>query len=271
MFTSLSTSTGALVALREPVRDREAVPAGHDRRARPAARVANSTGPGDADADAAHLAAARARLRASSSLEALVRRTPRTALGAVGDVHVEGASRRAASPARSVTARRECVAPRSATRTTPGALVEGQHGGGAPAGGRAARRPRRSARCASSASTRWATVERAEPGPAGEVRARDRLAVADQTEQRTRAGRQACSNRHTVRHRARSKAELAAGLESQNGQKFGGAIRQTGRCFTRDREITMRFSATVGAVRADPLMSLDRAVDDPGARRARWP
>ena len=121
--------------------------------------VANSTGPGMPTP----MPRTSARLCALSlsSASKVSSSQPRTVSGpsAIGmSVRVSTMT----SPARSVTATRECVAPRSAASTTPALRLKAKVFGGrppvealAPAG--------TTSRCASRASIRWATVERASP------------------------------------------------------------------------------------------------------------
>ena len=92
------------------------------------------------------------------------------------------------SPPRSVTASRECVAPRSAASTTPGLAVEGEHlrrpaaGGDAPAGGD--HEPLREQRLHPLGHGRAR-----EAGERDQFRPGARLPVADQAQQRAGAGR----------------------------------------------------------------------------------
>ena len=78
---------------------------------------------GDADADAAHVVA-RCGRPPRAARRTSPRATSRTTSGPSAIVDVGRASRRATSPARSVTATRECVAPRSAASTTPASRLK---------------------------------------------------------------------------------------------------------------------------------------------------
>ena len=112
------------VAVGEALGDRVAVPAGHDRRvARPAGRVLDRAR--DADPDPAHVGVVAADLARAGGGSA--RRPSRGPPRGRRRSPCRRCPRRAPCRRDSVTARREWVAPRSAARTTPGVLVEGEH------------------------------------------------------------------------------------------------------------------------------------------------
>ena len=117
------------VVVREPLRDVEAVPAGHDRRVdRPPGVELDRAR--DADADAAHVGRRlRALLASSSSKRADTHVSTRS-----GPSPMSMSPARSASgvPARSLTATRAWVAPRSATRTTPALWLNASTVGGRP-------------------------------------------------------------------------------------------------------------------------------------------
>ena len=117
------------VAIREPLRDREVVPARHDRRADRAARCRTRPGPGTPTP--MPRTSSRARPTCSSSSEKRSETQPRHASGPRA---MSRSAARSASgvPARSLTATRACVAPRSATRTTPASWLKASTVGGRP-------------------------------------------------------------------------------------------------------------------------------------------
>ena len=212
---------GRVVVRGEPVRDREAVPAGHDRR-RDGLAAREGDRAGDADADAADVGGGAGDLFEQDD-EALVD-VLEDDLGAVGDVHVE--RRLGQRGAREVGHDQPRVrGAEVGDQDDARALVEGQHGRGTPTGGGAAAglvdelvREQR-VEALRDRGTR-------EAGAADEVRARHGFAVADQTEERTRAGHRSAP---IVIQSAidGSKAELAAGLvrivaESSAGDPTNG-------------------------------------------------
>ena len=143
MFTSLSTSTGRVVVLREPARDREAVPAGHDRRRdRLTARERDRAG--DADADAADVVRRGDRSRRAAPSKRSCTAAS-TISGTVGDVHVE--RRLGERRAREVGHDQAGVGGAEVgDQDDSRALVEHQHRRRAPTGGGACRPLRRPAR-----------------------------------------------------------------------------------------------------------------------------
>ena len=163
--------------------------------------LSNSTGPGHADPDPAHVVAG------TADLARAARRSGRPPIRAPppgrGRCRGRTLARRAACRARSLTATRAWVAPRSATRTTPGVAVEREHRRRAPAGGGAA------ARLVDEAVAEQ-RVDALGDGRAGEsglprqVGARDRHAVADQAEQRPGAARGGGASRRARLHASQS-------------------------------------------------------------------
>ena len=121
--------------------------------------VANSTGPGTPTPTPR--TSPRPRPASASS-----RRSARAASAAPASgptsIARSSACSASTSPPRSVTARRECVAPRSAARTTPASRLNTKVRGGRPPVDWPSSASNTS-RSAISASTRWATVERAIP------------------------------------------------------------------------------------------------------------
>ena len=87
--------------------------------------------------------------------------------------------------ARSVTARRTWVAPTSTPRTSRARGLKANRAGGRPPVDVASPAAPTSS-LVTSASTRWATVERPRPGGGGELAARARRTVAEQLEERPR-------------------------------------------------------------------------------------
>ena len=118
-----------VVVAREPVGDREAVPAGHHRR-RDRLAAPERDRRGHADADPADVAPARSG-GSEQLLEALV--DPREHdVRASRATSVSYARSASGVPPRSQTASRECVAPRSATSTTPALRLKASTVGGRP-------------------------------------------------------------------------------------------------------------------------------------------
>ena len=172
-----------VVVLGEPVRDREAVPAGHDRRGDGlAARERHRAG--HADPDAAHVGGCTGDFtqECDESLVDVLEDDLRT----VGDVHVERRlGQRGARQIGDDQARMRCAEVRHQDHAGP--LVECQHGRGTPTGGGTATR----------FVDELVGEQRVEAlrdrgprqtGPADQVGARYRLAVPDQAEQGPRAG-----------------------------------------------------------------------------------
>ena len=146
--------------------------------------VANATGPGHADADAAHVLGGAVGL-ASSVGEALVRPCSSTGSGPVGDVQVERhlGERRAGEVA-------------DGEPRVGGAEVGGEHDAGELVEGEDRRRPAAGRGAAAGLVDELVREQgvdalgdggAGEAGPAREVRAGDRLAVADQPQHRAGA------------------------------------------------------------------------------------
>ena len=162
--------------LREPLPDRVAVPARHDRRRdRPAGRELH--GAGHRDADAPH----RRRRPGATSRGAVGTAPPRgpgSRSGPVGDVGGLGVARRGSGRERSVRATAMLVAPRSATRTWPLAARNARCRGGRPPvlgpSSPSVISPR-----SMSSWTRRATIGATQPCPRDELRARPGPPVAD--------------------------------------------------------------------------------------------
>ena len=204
-----------LVVLAEPVRDREAVPAGHDRRRdRLAARERDRAR--DAHADAANLG------RRTGNFIQKLRKALVDAfqdrIGTVRDIHVERrlGQRRAGEIRDDQTRmRRAQVGDQHDAR----ALVERQHRRRTTArGGASARLIHQLVRQQSVEALRNGGAS--QTGAAYQIGPGDGLPVANQPEQRTRAGHEF----RLVRQSAivRSKAEGAAGLVVRTGRKFRG-------------------------------------------------
>ena len=174
---------GRAVAAGEPLRDREAVPAGHDRRVdRPPAV--------ELDRARARRRRCRARRRRSVRPPRAARRSVRRSIRAPARARARCPGRRharpAASPARSLTARRAWVAPRSATRTTPASRLKARTFGGRPPV-ESCRPPRRRAPSPGACRRAARPSSARAPSPRARSAARHGDLLADQLEQRARA------------------------------------------------------------------------------------
>ena len=177
-LTSLSTQTGRAVARGEPLADRIAVPAGHDRRRdRPAGLELDR--PRDADADRPTAGPGRP---ASSAAATRTGRRPgrgkRPGRPRSWPARRDG---RGSRPSRLVTATSMLVAPRSATSTWPASARNASWRGGRPPV-LGPRSPSMTSPRSTSSPTRCATIARPRPGPGDELGARPRPAETDLVE-----------------------------------------------------------------------------------------